>query len=229
MKKLLLTLTATLVCAGAFAQGKLAFQLNTTGIIYFTTDKTQLVPADSAKVVAGYALAGSGAYVGTAGPSVPGTVASLTGTPSFIVALYGGTTAGSLTLQTTTTIATYGAEGTLIAANSTFPTLPAGTAAFFQIEVYDSRAASAPAAWSAGFEYAGESAIFTAVPQPSSYNNIYQTATPVLSTIGNGQQTIADYPGAKGLIALYAEVPEPASFALAGLGAAALLIFRRRK
>ena len=40
MKKLLITLTATLLCAGAFAQGKLQFINNTDNLIYFATDTT---------------------------------------------------------------------------------------------------------------------------------------------------------------------------------------------
>jgi len=222
MKKLLLTLTATLVCTGVFAQGKMVFQVNTTQLIYFTTDKTQLIPADSAKTVAGFSLAGSGAYTGAGG-----TIAALAGAPTFTAALFGGTSAGSLSLLTTTTIGNFNFEGQLNSVSMTFASLPAGTPAFFQIEIYDTRASSAPAAWTAG-DYAGETAIFQATPGAAA-NPIYQTTAPVSSTLPLGQQALVDYPGAKGLIALYAVVPEPASFALAGLGAAALLIFRRRK
>jgi hypothetical protein len=232
MKKLLVTLTATLVCVGAFAQGKLAFALNTTGIIYFTTDTTHLLPADN-KAVAGYQLAGSGAYGGTSS-----TIASLAGSPAFTVALYGGASAGSLSLLTTTTIATYGAEGQIVQANTTFASLAAGTPAFFQIQVFDGRAANTAAAWLTPNPsdplgllslYAGESAVFSAVPQASAYSPIYQAGSPVNSTLGVGAQNILDYPGAKGLIGLQAVVvPEPATFALAGLGLAALVAFRRR-
>jgi hypothetical protein len=223
MKKLLLTMTAALVCVGAFGQGKLAFQLYTTGLIYFTTDTTQLLPADASKQVGGFALAGSGAYTGAGS-----TIASLAGSPSFVVALYGGATAGSLSLQTTTTIATYGAEGTLASVNAAFASLVSATPAFFQIEVYDSRAANAPAAWLAG-EYAGETGVFTATPQPSTYSPIYQATAPVSSTLPTGTGTLTDYPGVHGLIPLYAVVPEPTTFALAGLGLASLMIFRRRQ
>ena len=130
-------------------------------------------------------------------------------------------------MLTTTTIGNFNFEGQLNSVSCTFATLPAATPAFFQIEIFDSRTASAPAAWLAG-DYAGETAVFQATPG-SAANPIYQTTAPVSSTMPLGQQNLVDYAGTKGLIALYAVVPEPASFALAGMGLAVLLVFRRRK
>lgn len=228
MKKLFIALTATLVCVGAFGQGKLAFQLPSSGLIYFTTDSAQLLAADRSTSVGGFTLAGSSAYTGNGG-----TIAALAGTPSFTVGLFAGATASSLApvAVSTTTINSFNYAGTLVQQNVTFANLPSGTAAFFQIQVYDSRAANAAAAWAAG-EYAGQSTVFSAIPQTSVYSPIYQTAAPVSSTLPAGTQALVDYPGARGLIALYATssvVPEPSTFALAGLGLASLLIFRRRK
>jgi hypothetical protein len=54
----------------------------------------------------------------------------------------------------------------------------------------------------------------------------------ITATIGGGAQPAPSFPGtAFQSFNLYtiATVPEPSTFALAGLGAAALLIFRRRK
>ena len=145
MKKLLITITATLVCVGAFAQGKLAFQLSSTTAIYFTTDKTQLAPADENLMLGGISLAGSGAYTGPYS-----TIAALAGSPSFKVTLYAGATASSLAPVASTTINNYNYEGTLVQQDVTLADLPPGTAAYFQIQVYDSRSANAAAAWAAG-------------------------------------------------------------------------------
>ena len=74
--------------------------------------------------------------------------------------------------------------------------------------------AQASAAWSAGLIIAGRSAPFN------------------LASIGGANNSppniVSSIPG-EGLQSFSIVVPEPASFALAGLGAAALLIFRRRK
>ena len=221
MKKLLVSLTAALLCVGAFGQGKLAFQVDTTQLIYMTT-------ADVGKTVAGFPLAGSSLYTGAGS-----TLSSLAGAPSFTAALFGGATAGSMTLQATTTLADANMAGqlNLATANVTFPSLVAGAPAFFQIQVFDSRFASAAAAWLVPNMYAGETGVFQATPQTSVYSPIYQTQSPVNSTLPVGTFVPLDYaayPGYKGLIEVYA-VPEPGTFALAGLGLASLLIFRRRK
>jgi hypothetical protein len=99
MKKLLLTLTATLLCAGAFGQGKLAFDINFDNLIYFTTDTLRLVPADRNATAdngggAGpFPIAGSGLYTG------PGsTIAALSGSPTIIAALYAGSSQRLVTL-----------------------------------------------------------------------------------------------------------------------------------
>src|ERR1035437_1010047 len=99
MMKLLVTLTAVLVAVGAYAQGKLGFQVNTTQLIYMTpgTPDHALNPADVGKTIGGFALAGSSLYTG-----VGSTIASLAGAPTFTVALFGGATAGSLTQVATT-------------------------------------------------------------------------------------------------------------------------------
>jgi hypothetical protein len=219
---ILLLTTATL----AFAQGKLQFFNDATRLIYFTSNTAELSPADASKTVAGFPLAGSGAYTGAGS-----TITALAGSPSFIVALYGGTSASSLSLQTTTTIGDIAVEGQVVPVNVTFASLPAGTPAWFQIQVYDSRASSAPDA-KVLYLYEGESAIFTAVPQASAFFPIYQTSAPVSSTWAAGTFTPVDFvgfPGYKGAIAIGAfDTPEPGTFAVVGFGAATLLIFRRR-
>ena len=230
MKKLLVILTATLVCVGAFGQGKLAFQVDTTQLIYMTTENTalkSLAPGDLGKTVAGFPLAGSSLYSGAGS-----TIASLAGAPSFTAALYAGTSAGSLSQVATTTLADSSLAGQLNPLNVTLAGMPAGTAAFFQIQIFDSTYTSAAAAWAVLGKYAGETAVFSAVPSAGAYSPLYQTSVPVNSTLPVGTYVPADYaayPGYKGLIEVYATVPEPGTFALAGLGLASLMIFRRRK
>lgn len=226
MKKLLLIAAATLVCVSVMAQGKLAFQVNTTQLIYMTTDTGQMNPADAGKTVGGFALAGSSLYTGAGG-----TIASLDGAPTLIAGLWGGADAGSLTLQTTTSLANINLAGQLNQVSVTLA-LPAGTPASFRIDVYDSRNTSAADAWAMLNRYAGSSGVFTAVPQASVYSPIYQATAPVNSTLPVGTFVPLDYaayPGYAGLIEVYATIPEPGIFALAGLGLASLLIFRRRK
>lgn len=213
MKKLLLIVAATLVTVSAFAQGKLAFSNDSSRVAYFTSDTAKLMPGDLD--VAKQALTAA-------------NISSLDGAPILKVELWGGATAGNLSLQTVA--ASWSASaGRWTSVNTTFPTLAAGTAASFQIRIYDSRATSPEDAWAHLGWYAGQSAVFTAVPQASSYNPITQSTSPVFSTWAAGTVTGLGNSTGLGAIEVYATVPEPGTFALAGLGLASLLIFRRRK
>jgi hypothetical protein len=229
VKNMVITIMATLVCVAAFGQGKLEFINNTDNLIYFTTTTYMLATADVGKTVGGFPLAGSSAYTGAGS-----TIDALAGTPTFIAGLWAGYSAGSMTLKTTTTIADVNLAGQIVGVHATFAGLPAGTPAFCQVQVYDSRAKSAADAWEHVNEYAGESPIFLVTPQQADYSPIYQTAPPVSSTWAPGIFSPVDFvgvPGYFGGIALWASIPipEPGTFALVGLGAAALMIFRRRK
>jgi hypothetical protein len=246
MKKLLIAMTVTLVCTGAFAQGKLAFLNDTTQIVYFSSDSSKLAPLDQAKSPDGYALAGSGAYVGTdPGSGLNGTIVSLANPGTFVAALYGGATAGSLSLQTVAGIGDWGSEGLFVpidgtaSLNTTFATLPNNVMAYFQIVVWNNTAwstlatapTSVPNLANLNGWYAGETAVFTAVPSSGAYSPINQTGDPVNSQWAAGNYAVVDGAG-NGAIALQyygGAVPEPGTFALAGLGLATLLVFRRRK
>ena len=84
---LLLLVSANL----GFAQGKLRFQLNIDNLLYFNKDTSKLLAVDANKTVYGFALAGSSMYTGAGS-----TVAALAGSPSFVAALFAGTSASSL-------------------------------------------------------------------------------------------------------------------------------------
>jgi len=223
MKKLLLVAAATLVSVGAFAQGKLLFDINSDNLIYITTDTTKMLAGDATKTADNQFGAGAIALPGSSLYSGPNsTAAALGGT--WVVSLMGGTSAGSMTLQTTASLAdvSSGNVGGLAApANLTLTGLPNGTPAFFQVDV------------SNGAGYSGQSPIFSSTPQANYSPIYYQAPSPVASTWAPGTQVLADYSanaleGYFGGIAVAAAVPEPGTFALAGLGLAALLVLRRR-
>jgi hypothetical protein len=227
MKKLLIGATTMLVCVGVFAQGKLAFINNSDNLIYFTTDTTKLATGDAGLSVGGFSLAGSGAYTGAGS-----TIAALTGSPTLIAGLFAGASQSSLALLSTTTIAGSALEGQVNLLNVVTTGLPAGTPAWFQVQVYDSGFTSAAAALLVPDKYGGAGQVFQATPQNSVYSPMWVTSAPVSSTWTAGNQVLTDFvgfPGYFGGIALQAgAVPEPGTFALAGLGLAALLVLRRR-
>jgi len=141
-----------------------------------------------------------------------------TGLPSGVVlvaGLYAGTSSTSLTLQSTTTLLT----GTGLptpgrqATRNTVLTVPGLVQQWFQIAIWD----SAVAAPGLSLTYVGYSPLFQATPGTSiSYPSI-MPGGPAASTLPIPAHLTVN------------AVPEPSSFALAGLGMASLLIFRRRK
>lgn len=129
------------------------------------------------------------------------------------VDLYGyqGTGAGSLALLTSVPMSatTPGIFGPL---NWNSP-LAGGVASTFQVRIFD------PAG-----QYTGQSSVFTMQPGGSiAYNSLFNPGGTTLSTWAAGTQVV---PGGFGAIAVV--IPEPTSMVLAGLGAASLLLFRRR-
>lgn len=216
MKKLLITMTATLVCVGAFAQGKVGFAASSDHLVYLTTDTSKIVAGDGS----------------AAGKGLNSTlIGSLAGAPSIVADLYAGTSATSLTKMTTAAFGlTEGRWTSVNVALPSAPAFPAGTTAWFQIQIHDARATNAASAWGQNGWYAGETAVFTAVPSPTAYSSLYINATAPFSTWLPGASQITDMTaGNFGAIEVYATIPEPGTFALAGLGMATLLIFRRRK
>jgi hypothetical protein len=121
-------------------------------------------------------------------------------------------------LGQTTTFRTGGASGNVVLITDTLSgttPIPADApSATFEMVAWDNSSglysswATASVAWAAGLIAAGESAEFTVL-------GIGGTGNPP-NTVLNGSFNIYT-------------IPEPTSFALLGLGAAALMIFRRRK
>jgi len=126
MKKLLslsLLLTTTTL---AFAQGKLSFDIDSDNLIYLTTDTTMLLPQDAtATADTGFGggllvLPGQSLYTGLGAGGAPGALASLWGSPTLTVALYGGASSNSLSLQATTTLSDVNNPGGIVARNVWF-------------------------------------------------------------------------------------------------------------
>lgn len=197
MKKTLLTLALVAASVAAFAQGKVTFGNDATHMFVLGG---QLLPGD------------------TAGP-IP--VSPLPSGKSLIAQLYAGTTAGSMTLQTSYVLdaVNWGpTAGRMVSRGIILTGVPGGAVASFNIVVSDAVGAlgsvfngALPTAF-----YYGSSGTFTATPGASiSYPGLV-SGGPAAST-----WVPAD-------LAVNA-VPEPTSMVLAGLGAASLLLFRRRK
>lgn len=214
MKKLITTLAITAVCVGAFAQGKVGFVNDSLHTYYMGPN---VLAADAA--VAGLRTPVNGL--------LPSGV-------SLRADLYAGTSAGSLTLISSTTMSA-AIAGRQINANVDLPVgIVGGVAQFFQVQIRDSLFASAGLA-EAGGSYFGYGTVFTAIPNPGAgYNPLIQTVSPTFSTWANGTFNLSGVGGAPtgtlGAIMVSANiVPEPSSMVLAGLGAASLLMFRRKK
>ena len=132
----------------------------------------------------------------------------------FSVQLYGyaGTGAGSLALLTSVPMSA-SLPGIFGPLNWNSP-LPGGSASTFQVRIFDP----------AGL-YEGSSSVFTMQPGGSiAYNSLFNPGGTTLSTWAVGTQAV---PGGFGAIGVTV-IPEPTSMVLAGLGAASLLLFRRR-
>jgi len=133
---------------------------------------------------------------------------------SLTIDLFGGANAGSMTLQQSTVMSVGGLPGIFGPRNFTSANLPGGSVAQMQIKIRETSFATAELA-QAGGAYYGFSPIFSFTPSATiAFANL---------AIGGGSTW------ATGPVLVQAVVPEPSSMALAGIGAASLLIFRRRK
>ncbi len=205
MKKLILSLVIASAASLSYGQGTVTFDNRTSTL---GTPPDRLVRWDS---------------ILSADPSVNpygGTNNAVVtfGTHSYVAQLYfGSSTAaeGSLVAVTTAPAAfrlsTSANFGTWAPGGRTLTAFPAGSTVNLQVRVWDLSASTDYFLAVAGGGITGKSAIFTyTIPTdptaPTSAFNIANFSTFTLS-----------------------QIPEPTTLALAGLGATALLIFRRRK
>lgn len=200
MKKTLAILATCAVAVGAFAQGKVTFGNDANHLITVINDGARLTASGK-----------SGALAGLAAPQI-GTANDVMGTLK--AELWGGTSAGSLTLQSTLNPAGLAglADGRLGNTPVTLTGIAGGATGFFQILIYEGASYSTAQA-GAGLWYAS-TAVFSGTAGGFAPNP--------LTGMANWTQ---------GPITLNANpiVPEPSTFVLAGLGLASLLLFRRRK
>jgi PEP-CTERM motif len=217
MKKLLFTSIALVTCVAAFAQGKVGLANDTLHLVYWNPD-----PLYSPPGLAGDAV-NSDNFIGF----------------NPVVDLYMGTSSSTLYLYSSTTffpLATapgrWSPANVLANANPTTgaPFIPAGSTVFVELQVRD--AYSTPpnifdfngfpqgitGPWGASVEFT-----FTlgALPYPPLWGPF---GTWPVGTFNMDQYGV----GSRGAI-MVGYIPEPSTFALSGLGAAAMLIFRRRK
>lgn len=206
MKKLLVIVTATLVCLGAFAQGKIGFTQDSSHLAYYDPS-------------VGGTLGGHTIYDSNMPPGI-----------TLVADLYMGTSSSSLSLYSTTTFGPIPGHWNTAQVTASNPFIAGGTSVFVEAQIRDQ--AFAPPGTFAGTpfgSYYGKSVMFnftlgSGITFPPMYgpNGNWPAGNFDLGGVDGNPA------GAKGAVSTSA-VPEPASLALCGLGAAALLIFRRRK
>jgi len=126
MKTLFACLSAALVCVSAFGQGKLSFANDSNHLVYFSYDTAKMVAGDAD--LAGYGVHST-------------TIAQLEGAPTLSVSLWAGASSSILTRMTTTT--SWSTEPGRWTPVSLTVNLPAGAPAYYQVQIYDSRAMNA--------------------------------------------------------------------------------------
>ena len=206
MKTKIFTLALLCVSTAVFAQGKVVMMNDSTRLIYFADYLGSTEPADAA----------------FQGKKVPAVLPSGI---TLMVDLYGGTSPGSMVLQTSTTMS---AQGLFGPANFVSPNMAGGIVGFWQIQVRNAVFPTEAASAEFG-SYSGHSAIFQGRPGSSlayfsinnpNANNFQSTWQPGTFDLGGGEF---------GAIAIITGIPEPSSLAIVGLGVACFQFFRQRR
>lgn len=210
MKKIIVLTLVGAASIGAFAQGSLNFG-NQLGSTVFRAPISGPVPGNPTLAIHGqgtgplYFPQGSTDYQG----------ATFLAGAGFTLGLYAGAASvvdpSLLTLITTRTFNTGGAAGFITTSTVQIPGVDAGLGAKFQIRAWDN---STGATWE----------------QATIRGQSEMVLSGALGGV-NAQGTLFPInPDSSGWTAFnIAVIPEPSTFVLAGLGAAALVIFRRRK
>jgi hypothetical protein len=210
MKKLILTAAlASATALSGFSQGQINFQNALASQIWFNSTVAPGVKASTATV---------GSQTGTTSTGVI-DVGLFWSTAAFTDSAQG-------TLADTVTMAATGAgdiQGTTVAIAAVAP----GTQVFVQVFAWDSTYATPDAALAAGGYFGAASA--------GPLNTIYgaigaaQLTSALTANPAPGAPIFGTAAGQFGRTVLLGSTPEPATIALGGLGAAALLMFRRKK
>jgi len=221
MKKKLLTALVTMLgtAAAVYGQGSIFVGNNLTGFrapIYNTDPNPNGTSGQSSLGTPAGSTVYTTPLLGAAG-----------GGSGYTYAFFAGPTSASsnaLTLFFSTTFRTATGNalpaGLVNSGTATITGVNAGDQAHFQIRVWNNQGgtittwSAAEAAWLAGLTSAGVSLVGTT----AALGGTDTGGNPVVTPIANGYTSFS-----------LTQVPEPATLTLAGLGAAALMIFRRRK
>ncbi len=211
MKTKLFTFALLWVSTAVFAQGKISMVNDLTRLVYFADYPGSTEPADAA-------------YQGKKVPAV------LPSGITLMVDLYGGTSPGSMTLQTSTTINPQFPPGWFGPLNFVSPNMAGGVVGFWQIQVREAAFANETASGTAG-GYVGHSAIFEGKSGSSlAFNSIISPlANNFASTWAAGTFDLGGGEFGAIPIGFLEPIPEPSGLAILGVGVACFQFFRRRK
>jgi hypothetical protein len=221
MKKLALATLALTCAAGAFAQGTVIFNNRITGTVITHVYAPLAGSTSTHKIGNGSSDTQPGTTdwsgYSLVGVNLAGQYGASTTFATLLSANGAGQNESALSAQSqTTTFRTGGAAGNITGITATLGNVPADSAAAtVEMAAWDNSSglystwAQASVAWLGGLIAAGVSGPLT------------------VNAIGGVQNSAPSLVGLQSFN-LYT-IPEPTSFALAGLGAAALMIFRRRK
>jgi hypothetical protein len=217
MKKYIIALVAMGVAASVLAQGTVNYNIRVTGAVVghvygpesatepgkyaskFGNTATE-TPGGTQTYAGGF-LTGSGWYAQLFAANLAGQAeGSLTAVANSVVSFRTGSTLG----------------GTIVTSNLQVPQVPEGGTGTFQLRVWNNVGgtlttwAQAEAQWLAGNIAAGKSTVFD------------------VAGLGGGIVGPADMLNFRSFNVYFMPIPEPSTFALLGLGALGMLIFRRK-